>query len=69
MRGQPRRPYKPKYKDNIFSGARAIRFQKEEPALHILVEGFSVFGVHIQYWMPIAVLVVAVAIAVSLRIG
>lgn len=34
-----------------------------ETALHILVEGFDVFGVHIQFWMPLAVLVVGVAIA------
>jgi hypothetical protein len=33
--------------------------------LHILVEGFSVFGVHIQYWMPLAVLMVGVAVAIS----
>jgi len=31
----------------------------------MLVEGFDVFGVHIQYWMPLAVLVMAVSIAVS----
>jgi hypothetical protein len=30
--------------------------------LHMLVEGFDVFGFHIQYWMPLAVVIVAVAI-------
>jgi hypothetical protein len=33
--------------------------------LHILVEGFDVFGVYIQYWMPLAALVAAVAITIS----
>jgi hypothetical protein len=37
--------------------------------MSVLVEGFDVFGVHIQYWMPLAVLVAAVAIVVSLRWG
>jgi hypothetical protein len=35
----------------------------------MLVEGFDIFGVHIQYWMPLAVLVAAVAVAISLRRG
>jgi hypothetical protein len=30
-----------------------------------LVEGFDVLGVHVQYWMPLAVLIAAAAIAVS----
>ena len=34
-----------------------------------LVEGFDVFGVHIQYWMPLAILVAAAAVVVSLRWG
>jgi hypothetical protein len=33
----------------------------------MLVEGFDVFGIHIQYWMPLAAFVVAVAIAISVR--
>jgi hypothetical protein len=37
--------------------------------LHILVEGFDAFGVHIQFWMPLAVLVVGVAIALTKRAG
>jgi hypothetical protein len=32
-------------------------------AVHILVEGFSVFGVQVQYWMLVAVLIVAAAVA------
>jgi hypothetical protein len=35
--------------------------------LHLLVEGFSVFGYHIQYWMPTAALIVTVAIAIGLQ--
>jgi hypothetical protein len=38
-------------------------------AMDMLVEGFDAFGVHIQYWMPLAVLVVAVVILVNLRWG
>jgi hypothetical protein len=33
----------------------------------MLVEGVDVFGVHFQYWMPLAVLVAAIAIALSSR--
>jgi hypothetical protein len=32
-------------------------------AVHILVERFSVFGVQVQYWMLVAVLIVAAAVA------
>jgi hypothetical protein len=32
-------------------------------ALNFLVEGFDIFGVHIQYWMPLAVLIAVIAIA------
>lgn len=39
----------------------------EETALATLVEGVNVFGVHIQYWMPLALVIVAVAIAISVR--
>jgi hypothetical protein len=39
----------------------------EEAALHMLVEGFDVFGAHVQYWMPVAVVIVAVAIVVEVR--
>jgi hypothetical protein len=28
----------------------------------MLVEGFDVFGVHIQYWMPLAVVVAGAAV-------
>jgi hypothetical protein len=30
--------------------------------LNMFVEGFDVFGFHIQYWMLLAVVIVAVAI-------
>jgi hypothetical protein len=33
----------------------------------VLVAGFDVFGVHIQYWMILAVLITAIAIAYSVR--
>jgi hypothetical protein len=33
----------------------------------MLVEGFDIFGVHIQYWMPLAVLIAAAAIAIHGR--
>jgi hypothetical protein len=35
----------------------------------MLVEGFGILGVHIQYWMPLAVSVAAVGIAISLWTG
>jgi hypothetical protein len=35
--------------------------------LHMLVEGFSVFGVHIQYWMLAAVAMVVVAVIIGMR--
>jgi hypothetical protein len=28
----------------------------------MLVEGFSIFGFHVQYWMILAILIIAVAI-------
>jgi hypothetical protein len=37
--------------------------------MEMLVEGIDAFGVHIQYWMPLVILVAAVAIVVSLRWG
>jgi hypothetical protein len=33
-------------------------------ALQMLVEGFDVFGAHIQYWRPLAILAAAVAIVI-----
>jgi hypothetical protein len=33
----------------------------------MLVEGFSVFGFQVQYWMLIAVMIVVVAIAVAVQ--
>jgi hypothetical protein len=35
--------------------------------MEMLVEGIDAFGVHIQYWMPLAVVVAAVAIVPSSR--
>jgi hypothetical protein len=35
--------------------------------LHMLVEGFSVFGVHIQYWMLLAALIVATSVVIGMR--
>jgi len=36
-------------------------------AMHVLVEDFDSFGVRIQYWMFIAVAMVAVAILVEVQ--
>jgi hypothetical protein len=36
-------------------------------AVHVLVEGFHIFGVRIQYWRFIAVAMVAVAILVDVQ--
>jgi hypothetical protein len=33
----------------------------------MLVEGFSVFGVHIQYWMLLAALIVAISVVIGMR--
>ena len=35
--------------------------------MHIFVETFSVFGAQVQYWMPIAVVIVVIAIVVGVR--
>jgi hypothetical protein len=35
--------------------------------VHMLVEGFDIFGVRIQYWMLIAVAMVGIAVLVELR--
>ena len=35
--------------------------------MHRLVEGFNVFGVQVQYWMLIAALIIAVAVAFGMR--
>jgi hypothetical protein len=37
--------------------------QSRETTLHILVEGFRVFGVEFQYWMRVAALIVATSVA------
>jgi hypothetical protein len=36
--------------------------QRREIAVHVLVEDLGIFGVRIQYWMLIAIAMVAVAI-------
>jgi hypothetical protein len=33
--------------------------------MNFLVDGFDVFGIYIQYWMPLAVLIAAAAISIS----
>jgi hypothetical protein len=35
----------------------------------MLVEGFSVFGVHVQFWMLLAVLIAVVALALGAMNG
>jgi hypothetical protein len=57
-----------RYKNNIFSGKRAAP-PRGEAAVHILVDGFDILGVHIQYWTLLAVLVVVVSIVVNSRRG
>jgi hypothetical protein len=42
-----------------------VTARPRKPTLHMFVEGFDVFGVHIQYWMPLAVAFIAVAVALS----
>ena len=42
------------------------RDRRKRP-LHMLVEGFNVFGVQVQYWMLIAALIIAVAVAFGTR--
>jgi hypothetical protein len=37
--------------------------------MDMLIEGFDAFGVHVQFWMPLAVLVATVAIVLTLRWG
>jgi hypothetical protein len=44
-----------------------LTFQPEETTLETLVEGFDVLGAHIQYWMPLAILMAAAAIVISVR--
>jgi len=36
-------------------------------AMHVLVEGFDIFGIRIQYWTLIAVVMVAIAILVDVQ--
>jgi hypothetical protein len=43
------------------SWGRFPRDRRKRPCM--LVEGFSVFGVEVQYWMPIASLVLATFVA------
>jgi len=33
----------------------------------MLFEGFDIFGIHIQYWMPLAAVIATVAIAYTTR--
>jgi hypothetical protein len=33
----------------------------------MLFEGFDIFGIHIQYWMPLAGVIATIAIAYSVR--
>jgi hypothetical protein len=40
---------------------------ERETTLHMLVEGISIFGVALQYWMPIALLIIAAAVAIAAR--
>ena len=47
-------------------GSYLLRDRRKRP-LHMLVEGFDVFGVHVQYWMPVAVVIIVVAIIFEMR--
>jgi hypothetical protein len=33
----------------------------------MLVEGFDVFGIHVQYWMLVASVTIAVAVVIGMR--
>jgi hypothetical protein len=37
----------------------------EEATVHMLVEGFSVFGIQVQYWMLIAVAIIAAGVTAA----
>jgi hypothetical protein len=47
-------------------GSYLLRDRRKRP-LHMLVEGFDVFGIHVQYWMPVAVVIIVVAIIFEMR--
>jgi hypothetical protein len=61
--------HRKKYKNNIFSGQRALPSVRNrgEAALDMLVGGFKVFGMHFQYWMVAAALIVTLGIVIGLR--
>ena len=44
--------------------ARVSKTLRGQKALQMLVEGFDVFGAHIQYWRKLAILAAAVAIVI-----
>ena len=47
----------------IYSGA----LQHGGGALHMLFQGFDIFGIHIQYWMLLAAVIAISAISYSTR--
>jgi hypothetical protein len=61
----------PSQKDNkiIYFSVSVSRLQRAtgKATLDMLVEGFKVFGVHLQYWMVVAAAIVALAIVIGLR--
>ena len=34
---------------------------------YMLFEGFDIFGIHVQYWMPLVAVIATIAIAYSNR--
>jgi hypothetical protein len=52
---------------SLHPARESTTLSSEGGIMHMLVDEFDVFGVHIQYWMLLAVAMVAVAIGISLR--
>jgi hypothetical protein len=62
-----RRPLPRNIEITLFSGWVLLYARPGKAAVHLLVEGFSVFGVQVQYWMLIAALIVVVAVMFAMR--
>lgn len=61
----------PSQKDNkiIYFSVSVSCLQRAtgKATLDMLVEGFKVFGVHLQYWMVVAAAIVVLAIVIGMR--
>jgi hypothetical protein len=55
-----------KYKNNMLFRLEGLHSAgPEETTVHMLVEGFSVFGIQVQYWMLIAVAIIAAGVTAA----